>query len=139
MKYLIILLLFFTSPILAQYGTYYNKRQAPQKSNVPYLMRELARKESEKERQDCINAINNLIENAETKDYFKPDISTAIDESFLVNYNGYYYVIIVFTTSDKPYLYSTEIELCNSFKSAGIYSAGKSFNKYIHPYKLCEY
>lgn len=72
-------------------------------------------------------------------DYFKPNKSTAIQESFLLYYDKVYFALIVLTSSNKPYLYWSSTSDWNNYISAGRYSAGQSFNTYIYPNKICDY
>ena len=111
-----------------------SKRQNPQKPII-YPQTSYTKSEASK----CIRILNAMIEGGETKDYFKPDASTAIKESYLMLWQGEYYAIIIFTSSDKPYLYWTSPINWDNYISAGKYSAGKSFNTYIYPNKLCDY
>ncbi|RXG33005.1 hypothetical protein [Leeuwenhoekiella marinoflava] len=140
MKLVFTILIYLISyQVHSQYGTL-RKRQAPQKPlNTALIWDTMQKLEDKKKKKECIDLINYVIKNSNIIDKFFPDSSTAISKSYLLELEDVYYAYIIFTSSNNGYLYNTNINYWNNYKSAGRYSAGKSFNEYIYPYKVCDY
>ena len=134
---LIILLSFGIS--FAQQGPYNKRRKPVAPYNTELIRKTLDGLEKKSKAEECRGMVKYIINNATVIDSFKPDESTAISNSHLLDLDGYYYAAIIFTSSSKVYIYSTNKEHWRNYMYNGIYSAGKAFNEHIYPYKLCDY
>jgi hypothetical protein len=123
----------------SQYGTYQKRQQPMSPLNTELIGKTMQRLEDREKRKECISLINYAIENSSVKETFIPSNSTAIAKSYLLKLEDVYFAYIIFTSSGLGYLYHTNKELWDNYVSMAAYSAGKSFNEYIYPYKVCDY
>ena len=111
MKKLLHLILLLSMGIsFAQQGPYNKRKRAVSPYNTELIRKTLDGLERKSKTDECQGMVKYIINNATLIDSFKPDESTAISNSHLLNLDGHYYAAIIFTSSSKIYIYSTNKE-----------------------------